>query len=155
MEFKNEISHFVHEIWSSVLRLPVTQTNQSFPSSGLKDTVAGYIQITGEWQGTVVMYCSKNLAEKFASIMWSLEESEIEFDQIQDAIGELTNMAGGNIKALLPPPCQLSLPIVANSNFDPDIPDNHLLSSVNFECEGSVFAISMVEEDTIKERLRA
>jgi chemotaxis protein CheX len=31
---------------------------------------------------------------------------------IVDAVGELANVIGGNVKALLPQPCQLSLPHV-------------------------------------------
>ena len=32
---------------------------------------------------------------------------------MRDAVGELANMVGGNIKALMPGSCQLSLPTVA------------------------------------------
>ncbi len=151
MEFKKEINHFVHDIWASVLLLSVSQTTKPFEADGHNNTLAGCVQITGEWQGTVAIYCSKNLAQKIASIMWGQDESEIEFQQIQDALGELTNMAGGNIKALLPPPCQLSLPAVAVTDFDLHIPNSQVLSSVNFECEGSVFVVAMLQEDEVEE----
>jgi len=154
MPFNNEITHFIHEIWANVLHLPVTPTDKPFKPMGEKNTLAGCIQITGEWQGTVAIYCCINLAQKVASIMWSQEESEVEFQQIQDALGELTNMAGGNLKALLPPPCRLSLPAVAITDHDFHIPNSQILSSVNFECENSIFVVAMLQENPMIETQR-
>ncbi|QCC78154.1 chemotaxis protein CheX [Nocardioides daphniae] len=36
---------------------------------------------------------------------------------VVDAVGELVNMVGGNVKSLVPGPSQLSLPLVATGQF--------------------------------------
>jgi chemotaxis protein CheX len=38
---------------------------------------------------------------------------ELADSDIADAVGELANIVGGNVKSLLPPPTTLSLPVVA------------------------------------------
>ena len=45
--------------------------------------------------------------------MFGAEPGDLSDDEVSDALGELTNMVGGNIKSLLPAPSQLSLPSVA------------------------------------------
>ena len=41
-----------------------------------------------------------------------MAEAELTTADLHDALGELTNMTGGNLKALLPEPCTLGLPVV-------------------------------------------
>jgi len=62
--------------------------------------------------------------------------------------------AGGNLKALLPPPCRLSLPAVAITDHDFHIPNSQILSSVNFECENSIFVVAMLQENPMIETQR-
>ena len=45
--------------------------------------------------------------------MFGMEPDEVSADEVADAVGELTNMVGGNIKSLLPEPSLLSLPTVS------------------------------------------
>ena len=42
--------------------------------------------------------------------------------EVVDALGELTNMIGGNVKSLLPAPSQLSLPMVSDSVWPTTVP---------------------------------
>ncbi|NIQ01639.1 MAG: chemotaxis protein CheX, partial [Nitrospinaceae bacterium] len=54
--------------------------------------------------------CPIPLARQAAAIMFQLQEDTAGPEEIQDAFGELANITGGNIKALLPEPSYLSLP---------------------------------------------
>jgi chemotaxis protein CheX len=48
-----------------------------------------------------------------AEAMFAAEAGSLSWDEVSDALGELTNMVGGNIKGLLPAPSTLSIPSVA------------------------------------------
>lgn len=54
--------------------------------------------------------CSESFARWAASRMFDAEVSSRQ--DVGDALGELTNMVGGNLKALLPGPNRLSIPDV-------------------------------------------
>jgi chemotaxis protein CheX len=77
-----------------------------------KSAIVACIQITGAWNGTVALHCPTPLARQVAAAMFSVKPDEITGVEMQDSLGELVNMLGGNLKALLPEPCQLSLPAV-------------------------------------------
>lgn len=141
MECKEEISQFVTDIWSTFLSMKVSPTDKPFKPEGKGNTLAGCVQITGEWQGSVTLYAPKEIGKKVAATMYSLDEGEVEDQQIQDVIGEITNVLAGNIKSILPAPCSISLPCVAVTDFDLHHPGSEMLSAVNFDCEGSSFLV--------------
>jgi chemotaxis protein CheX len=78
--------------------------------------------------------------------MFQLSEDEVAPDLIQDALGELTNMTGGNLKSLLPEPCFLSLPAVTMTQQGFRIPGSELLTSVTFQCWGYKFKVSVLKK---------
>ena len=143
IECKEEISQFVTDIWSTFLDMKVTQTNLPFRPKGQGNTLAGCVQITGEWQGSVTLYAPIEIGRKVAGIMYSLDEKEVEDQQIQDVIGEITNILTGNIKSILPAPCSISLPCVAVTDFNLHHPGSEMVSAVNFDCEGLAFLVAM------------
>jgi len=63
---------------------------------------------------------------------------------MQDATGELSNMVGGNVKALLPQPSRLSLPsVVEGKDYNLRIPGALCISRMVFESQGSPFVVTM------------
>lgn len=82
-----------------------TEANEGPVSSAL-------VGITGEWDGAVLVDCTPELARVLAGTMFGIAADDVGRDQVEDTLGELANMIGGNLKALLPPPCSLSLPTV-------------------------------------------
>ncbi|NIV71438.1 MAG: chemotaxis protein CheX, partial [Calditrichae bacterium] len=61
-------------------------------------------------------------------------------------MGEITNMVAGNVKSLLPMPCAISLPSVAITDYDLHHPRSQPITTVNFNCEGIDFLVTMLEE---------
>ena len=70
------------------------------------------ISITGTWNGIVLVQCSDALAKEIGTVMFSSDAETISKAEIKDAMGEITNMVGGNLKRILPGPSVLSLPNV-------------------------------------------
>ncbi|MEQ1565088.1 MAG: chemotaxis protein CheX [Myxococcota bacterium] len=73
----------------------------------------GLVTISGSWSGQVAFWCSPALARRVAATMFGCAEAEVPEADLCDAVGELANITGGNLKALLEPPSVLSVPAVA------------------------------------------
>ncbi|MCG8391756.1 MAG: chemotaxis protein CheX [Pseudomonadales bacterium] len=94
-------------VLSDFLNIPVR------PHSGPPPAIyhGAEIAISGKWQGNVTVSTSENLGQRIASRMFRKESDSVEGVDIVDALTELTNIIAGNIKAILPGPSQLSLPV--------------------------------------------
>jgi chemotaxis protein CheX len=74
--------------------------------------------------------------------MFDLEPEAVTLDETRDALGELTNMMGGNLKALLPGPSRLSLPtVVEESGPGVDPLGNLPINQIAFECDGELLRV--------------
>jgi two-component system chemotaxis response regulator CheY len=108
------IFEIVDEVWSSFLDGAGELIRRAPDPEALPDRgVLASIQITGRWNGSVRISCSIALARRIAASMFAKEEAEVADDELADAVGEFTNIVGGNVKALFPGPCSLSLPGVS------------------------------------------
>jgi chemotaxis protein CheX len=68
---------------------------------------------------------------------------------VRDALGELTNMVAGNVKAMLPQPSAISLPTVAfGRHYDITVVGTRLVASVSFTSETHPFVVSLVQRST-------
>ena len=76
--------------------------------------------------------------------MFDLPAAQLDDEQVADALGELTNMIGGNIKSLIPGPGRLSMPTVTvGASSTVPMPRAALLSTVSLACEGLPLTVSV------------
>ena len=110
--------------------------------------VSGCIQISGEWQGAVVIQSPESLAQTFASKFFELDERDLTEEDLRDAFAELTNMIGGNIKGQVPCPSFLSIPsVTTGQDFDFHLSSAVIVRDLDVQCEGETLRIMMFEED--------
>lgn len=149
MEFaEQDIFQLVESIWSSVLGLEVRHNAGEVTLEARERFLTGCVQITGDWEGAVVLHCSAELSRLVRSIMFEVEPEDGTADEAEDALGELTNMIAGNLKSLLPGICYLSLPIVVNGlDYRTIVPGSQLVSQVAFECQSQLFMVMLLERD--------
>jgi chemotaxis protein CheX len=109
---ENDLAELVEQVWMSYLDpeglsplIPTYDENQ--PSE-----VHSSVSITGSWTGHVVYACSTTAAQHAAAAFLAMEVDEVSSEDLSDVLGELANIMGGNVKAMLPPGCFLSLPQV-------------------------------------------
>jgi CheY-specific phosphatase CheX len=143
----SEIAQIVATIWQSVLGIECQPTTD-LPGAST-GTMLGCVHITGAWQGAVVLGCPKAFAARAATIMFNTPDQECNVTDMQDAIAELTNMIGGNLKALLTDAeaCQLSLPsVVAGSDYITRIPGSRPINRIAIECGDHVIVINVLEK---------
>ncbi|HEV7725938.1 MAG TPA: chemotaxis protein CheX [Modestobacter sp.] len=74
-------------------------------------TVSAWVQITGRWCGAVVVTCDEATAVALTEcLLRARPPAVIEQEDVDDALGELANVLGGNVKSLLPELSSLGLP---------------------------------------------
>lgn len=77
--------------------------------------VSGIVTIHGPWSGDVEVRVTRQLAGRLAREVLQLGSRPADEADVRDVVGEVANMIGGNLKALLPEPCRLSLPHVTTT----------------------------------------
>ncbi len=83
-------------------------------------------------------------AQAAAEAMFDADPGSLSEQEVSDALGELTNMVGGNIKSLVPAPSKLSLPSVSEDvNYTVRVPGAVLLSRVALLCSDAPVLVSV------------
>lgn len=140
-----DVAVLVDEIWLTTLGLATHRLDPKTTLPLEAATLDGIINITGGWQATVALQVPKALAARIASVMFRLDGEKPTTEDMQDAIGELTNMLGGNIKALLAGDCHLSLPaVVEGKGYTVRVPTSHVVERFAFECEGMPAVVNLM-----------
>jgi chemotaxis protein CheX len=148
MQFlENEIRQITEWIWNSMLEREIQYGDCVHRLTGEDYVLSGCVRIMGDWEGAVTLHCSPTLASRIASIMFDIPEQYMTFEHVQDALGELVNMVGGNIKSLLPAPNRLSLPAVKRGiDHSAFLPGGKVISRIDFECLGEPFFVVLLED---------
>ncbi len=112
----------VTEITSSVWRafLPESDDVIPIPMVPSPASLTGTVFISGQWNGLVSLTCSSVAAVRAAALMFAADLEEVDQGDVLDAVGELVNIVGGNLKGMLPSPTGLSLPSVTEGALDID-----------------------------------
>jgi chemotaxis protein CheX len=107
----DDLAEMVDQVWASYLDPegldPLIRVDLAPPSE-----VHSSVSITGSWHGHVVYASSTAAARHAAAAFMAMEPDEVSQEDVSDVLGELANIVGGNVKAMLPPGCFLSLPQV-------------------------------------------
>lgn len=140
----DQIAEITRDVWQSFLSLElVVASVDPFAALG-GATSTGCVHISGEWNGSVFVQCTQAHAQQAAEAMFMADPGSLGPDEISDALGELTNMIGGNIKSLLPEPSRLSIPTVADGdNYTIRIPNAVLVDAITLVCEAGPVHLSV------------
>jgi chemotaxis protein CheX len=113
-----DLGEIAEQVWSSYL--DPEGVNPLLPYEAHADdkvrtdgeSVCASVSITGAWHGHVVVSCSATAARHAAAALLAMEPPEVSQEDVVDALGELANIVGGNVKSTLPSVCLVSLPHV-------------------------------------------
>ena len=145
MQFlEEEILEITETTWQAMLGLDIGPRALPATMGAVEGYFTGKVEITGAWTGAVLLHGSRQLAQAAAAVIFSHEAGGGSEQDSLDAMYELTNIIGGNIKSLLPEPCQLSLPIVEATT------EEHLrvlemvrMNELVFDCQGEPLFVSV------------
>ena len=102
-----KIARIGSTVMNDFLKIPVRTEETS--ATALPRGAA--ITISGSWKGSITISSSDELSRRIAAAMFRKDDNSVEARDIADALSELTKIIAGNIKAILPGPSQLSLPM--------------------------------------------
>ena len=80
------------------------------------ETLSSWVEIVGPWTGSVALTCGRDTAAELTrALLGEHAPAVLEDEDVEDALGELANVVGGNVKAVLPGPSVLGLPEVGGT----------------------------------------
>ena len=86
----------------------------ALPAASPAATCSSWVEIVGPWTGAVVLTTGRDTAVDLTrALLGEHAPAVLEDEDVDDALGELANVVGGNVKAVLPGPSVLGLPEVA------------------------------------------
>ena len=132
------------EVWSSMLGLCLEEDASPAASKGHRRW-SGCIALSGEWRGAVTVSCVDPMARIITGAMFGMEPEAASEAEIQDAIGEMANILGGQTKQVLGDKAILGLPVVIEGdNFEATVPHSHCVVKLQFRCEDHQVLVSVV-----------
>ena len=151
MEFNEEIAEYTKSICSSMLGLDVEGVSEEESNVTFESTLTGCIHISGAWQGAVAVQFPIALGREVACIMFGLEDGQSAAGEVEDALGEIANMLGGNLKALLPAPSVLSLPVVIKGqDYEFRVPGAAPINQSWFRSPHGDFAVTLFRHEQVE-----
>jgi chemotaxis protein CheX len=132
------------DVWSCFLGAD----EELLPAFEPRDATAhGYVAsvtVTGAWNGHVILELTEESAVRAARAM--VASTEVAPGEVADAVGELANMIGGNLKGLVQAPSRLGLPLVVKGHVEPTAGRDVLFScTADFDWVGQPVRVSVRE----------
>lgn len=139
---ENDLTELTSGVWEAFLGMSADPVSPETPIGGRVYT--SYVNISGGWEGCVSIVIPEPLARQVAGAMFGMDDGELGSAEVADAVGELANIIGGNIKGMIEEPSALSLPMVAvGTDYAVVVPGTELVQSVVLESNGVAFQIAV------------
>ena len=95
-------------VWESLLGRPASPADGV---TGGEGAVSASVALHGDWEGAVTVACSPAAAESLTRMMLALPgDARLMSGDVPDAVCEVVNVIGGNVKALVEGSSRLGLP---------------------------------------------
>lgn len=100
-EINDKIIESAIEIFTGMVMMEISVAGEPMEKIGpLKKSITGMVGLAGTHKGVLAVHFPKEVALAVTSSFLGMEVEEIN-DDVQDAIGEIANMLGGNLKTIL------------------------------------------------------
>lgn len=148
-----DVAQIVENVFRTMLNLEVCQSDKT--SDAAVNSLTAAIHFAGEWKGAVLLQCGLPEALAFTDCLMMGEQHSGVDDDVRDALGELVNMVGGNLKSVLPPGVALSIPsVVAGTDYALHICGGNAFKTVGFSSNLGVFWVTLVQVLERERRIR-
>jgi chemotaxis protein CheX len=138
------IAQIAQDVFQTMLDYPVSPSEEE--SAKKTDAVTAAIFLAGTWQGAVILECSQAQAFVFTARLMKITEPTGMDDDVRDALGEIINMIGGNMKSILPTGVSLSIPSVLDgADYAYRICGANRKLTTTFRGELGLFRITLVQ----------
>jgi chemotaxis protein CheX len=139
------LSEIVKSVFLTMMDLELSSSDKPWHAGG--ERLTSFVQLTGEWNGAVLLECSRKQACHFAGRILAMDPPETVDDDVRDVLGELANMIGGNMKCGMTPGVRLSMPTVLDgSDYDLRVCGSQVQERLAFQCDDSQFWVTVLSE---------
>jgi chemotaxis protein CheX len=147
MELSDKIVESAQEIFSSMIMMDITVSDVNDGAHHtLEDSISGIIGLAGMRKGVLAIHLPKVVALAITSSFLGMEVEEINED-VEDAVGELANMLGGNVKTILSErgrDIELSMPsTISGKHYDFQSTKDAERISIPFICDVGNFSVEL------------
>jgi chemotaxis protein CheX len=137
------LERIVKSVFNTMLDLAVS--NSEIGQQPKSSRLTSFVQMTGDWNGAVLLECSPRQACLFAGRMLAMDPPDAVDDDVRDALGELANVIGGNLKCGMSAGVRLSMPtVLEGSDYDLRICGSQTLERLTFQCSEGYFWVTIL-----------
>ncbi|MGB3212372.1 MAG: chemotaxis protein CheX [Desulforhopalus sp.] len=147
MEISSRIIESAKEIFSTMVMMEISVNDDHITKTiALTDSISGVIGLAGTYKGVLAIHIPNKVAMAITSSFLGMDVDTINED-VEDAVGELANMLGGNVKSILSDngrDIDLSLPSTITGqqyDFQPTKEAERII--ISFNCDAGEFAIDL------------
>ncbi len=139
--YAGEMERVVTSVFDTMMGLNVEPVDAPWHPG--RDRLVAAVQLIGMTNGVIVLETDQQHARKFAGCLLGMEPPETVDDDVRDALGELANVIGGNLKEILAPGAILSIPsAVDGAQFSVRICHCAEVERQAFSTDGGVFWVT-------------
>jgi len=144
--YDGEVERIVRDV---LLTMPSYETYPSGDAySAFGDCATCAVFFAGSWQEGVIIEWPLSMAFEFTSRLMRIAAPTSFNDDVCDALGELVNVIGGNLKSVLPPGASLSIPMVLeDSHYSLRICGGYRSERMAFSGIDGPFWVTLIEID--------
>ena len=114
------VSGALEEVFETMLSMELEPLNGETDTSKITGhKLVGWVSFGGKAMGNTSLHLSKDFARLIGCTMLGVEPDDIEDEEVEDVIGEVSNMVGGTLTSYLRDcgfPCELSIPSIASGS---------------------------------------
>jgi CheY-specific phosphatase CheX len=142
--YDTEVNRIVEDVLLTMTDYPVAAADTDYFEQPDRATCAVFF--TGEWSGAVLLECPMGMALEFTARLMRIPKPVQFDDDVFDALGELANMIGGNLKSVLPRGVNLSMPsVVEGTKYSLRVCGGHQYKRMAFAGPNGPFWVTLVE----------
>ncbi|QDW62439.1 chemotaxis protein CheX [Oerskovia sp. KBS0722] len=92
----------------------------------IADPLYAWVDIVGPAVSRTLVVTARETADRLArSLLLKEDDEPVTLEDVQDALGEVANVVGGNLKAMMPEGSSLTLPVVEHAEPSASRPADH------------------------------
>lgn len=137
----DDLEVITREVWSSFLDGDPSGLVPRDSDNTTDDKVTGCVHLSGAYTGAIMLQCSPPAARDAAAALFSVSPDDVTPAEVVDAMGEIANMVGGNVKSMLPGPSTLSLPSVIHGRLS--LPGSQVVREVTLAWRTQPLTVSL------------
>jgi chemotaxis protein CheX len=140
------VTQIVESIFITMMDLEVSASETLCIPAG--DRVTSSVYLEGDWNGAVSIECNRQQACLFAGRLLAMDPPATVDDDVRDALGELANMIGGNLKSSMDANARLSMPsVIVGGDYELRICGSETRNRLAFQLDGGNFWVTVSAKD--------